>query len=636
MEKRDTEYIVREILKSLEFIHPNEMMNEDSVFEEQKSKKEKINILLSKSSKKGTNNKGFPEFICSKHNSDIILVIECKDDTSYLKSEDYTNQKNIQNYAVDGALWYGSFLQNDFNVFSIGIAGSTNEELEIESYFLPKKAKNNEHKFFNSTLFKFTEYEKFLKKEELIETIDESNLKKIANELNNLMRDEFKLSEEEKPLLISAIFLALKDNNFRVTYKNILNSLGLSALIDSTVSQTILNSDIDQNKKNALISKYTFLRTNNRLKSKIEWDSNDITILTAPLLYMVNKLNHECFKYIENNDIGLDIIGLFYSNFLKYTSSDGKGLGIVLTPQHITDLFCDLANNGKGLNPTKDIVYDPCAGTGGFLVSAMRNMINKSENDTDIIKDIKKNRIKGIESNGKMFALLSANMIVRGDGRSKILYGDCFEKENINIIQQDNKPTVGFMNPPYSQKKADESEYHFIENLLDTLSDNATGIVIVPISKACSLQKQDIKFKKSILKKHTLKAVMKMNIQLFGDNASTHTCIMVFEAHNKHNKNTSPVWLSNWSNDGFEVLKHRGRIMVNDWNEIKNQWLKDFRTKKEESSYSVNAYIDENDEWIVDAHIETDYSNLKVSNFEKSIRDFYAFKLQNPSLFKQE
>jgi len=634
MEKRDTEYIVREMLSNLGYYHPNYGNIEIPIFEEQKSEKEKINKLLFISSKKGTKNKGFPEFICSKHNNDILLVIECKKDNSFLKSSDPDNQKNIQNYAVDGALWYGSFLQKDFNVFAIGVSGTTNQNIEIESYFLSKGSNNR--KFFGNNILKFYEYEKFLRKEELIGSIDENKLKKTANELNNLMRDEFKLSEEEKPLLISSIFIALKDINFRVTFNKILNSLGLAALIDSTVSQTILNSDIKQNKKNALISKYTFLRTNNRLNSKNEWDSNNITPITAPLLYMVTKLYDECFKLIENNDSGLDVLGLFYSNFLKYTSSDGKGLGIVLTPKHITELFCDLANEGKGLNPIEDIVFDPCAGTGGFLVSAMHYMINKAENNIDDIEDIKKNRIRGIESNGKMFALLSANMIVRGDGKSGILYGDCFNEENILKIQKNGKPTIGFMNPPYSQKKADESEYHFIGNMLDTLKKDSTGIVIVPISKACSLQKQDIKFKKNILKKHTLKAVMKMNINLFGENASTHTCIMVFKAHSKHTKNTSPVWLANWSNDGFEVLKHRGRVMVKDWNEIKNQWLKDYRFRKEIIGLSVNTLLDENDEWIIDAHIETDYSNLNEKDFEKAIRDFYAFRLQNPYLFEDK
>ncbi|GAA3296314.1 hypothetical protein GCM10020295_25780 [Streptomyces cinereospinus] len=34
-----------------------------------------------------------------------------------------------------------------------------------------------------------------------------------------------------------------------------------------------------------------------------------------------------------------DVVGQFYGEFLKYTGGDGKGLGIVLTPKHVTELF---------------------------------------------------------------------------------------------------------------------------------------------------------------------------------------------------------------------------------------------------------------------------------------------------------
>ncbi|KNZ68656.1 Restriction enzyme BgcI subunit alpha [Thermincola ferriacetica] len=634
MEKRNTEYFVRKMLEQKGYKHPNEANQDDPVFEEQKSEKHKIAERLSKASKNGTGAPGEPEFICSKMNSDIVIVIECKKELSKLKSSDFSNQSNIKNYAVDGSLWYGKFLSDVFHVFCIGVAGTQENNLDIETYYIAKGSKK--HEFFGTEILSFADYEAFLKEEELRETIDEEKLKKIANELNNLMRDEFKLSEDQKPLLISAIFLALKDGNFRASYRNMQNSLGLATLIDTTVSNMILKDEIEQTKRNALLSKYAFLRTTTRLISETHWDVNDIRPETAPLLYMVNKLESECFRFIENNETTLDIIGIFYSNFLKYTSSDGKGLGIVLTPQHITELFCNLANDGRGLDPEKDIVLDPCAGTGGFLVSAMHQMITKAKNNHTIIEDIKKNRIRGIESNDKMFALLSANMIVRGDGRSGIQYGDCFDQAIKQKVISKGKPTVGFMNPPYSQKKSDESEYHFIENMLDLLEQGGSGIVIVPLSKACSLQKQDVEYKKSILKKHTLKAVMKMNVQLFGENASSHTCIMVFEAHRPHQKQVSPVWLANWSDDGFEVLMHRGRVMVRDWKEIQNQWLKDFRTKIVKPGYSTIAYLDENDEWIVDAHIETDYSNLTINDFVQNIQNYLAFQIQYPLLFGGE
>lgn len=65
----------------------------------------------------------------------------------------------------------------------------------------------------------------------------------------------------------------------------------------------------------------------------------------------------------------IDTVSQFYVEFLRYANND-KGLGIVLTPPHITQLFVELAGINKD-----SIVIDNCAGTGGFLVSAMKRCL---------------------------------------------------------------------------------------------------------------------------------------------------------------------------------------------------------------------------------------------------------------------
>ena len=46
-------------------------------------------------------------------------------------------------------------------------------------------------------------------------------------------------------------------------------------------------------------------------------------------------------------DASLDALGVFYHEFVKYSGGDGKGLGIVLTPQHLTEFMCELAGVNK-------------------------------------------------------------------------------------------------------------------------------------------------------------------------------------------------------------------------------------------------------------------------------------------------
>ena len=77
---------------------------------------------------------------------------------------------------------------------------------------------------------------------------------------------------------------------------------------------------------------------------------------------------------------------------MSYSGGDGQSLGIVLTPKHITELFCDLAN----IKPT-DKVFDPCCGTAGFLIASMHKMVKLAGDDEVQIRRIKKEQLFGIE-----------------------------------------------------------------------------------------------------------------------------------------------------------------------------------------------------------------------------------------------
>jgi len=70
-----------------------------------------------------------------------------------------------------------------------------------------------------------------------------------------------------------------------------------------------------------------------------------------------------------------DIIDQFYIEFLRYANND-KGLGIVLTPFHIAELFAELADVNRS-----SVVFDNCCGTAGLLIAAMKAMIRDAGAD---------------------------------------------------------------------------------------------------------------------------------------------------------------------------------------------------------------------------------------------------------------
>jgi len=63
---------------------------------------------------------------------------------------------------------------------------------------------------------------------------------------------------------------------------------------------------------------------------------------------------------------------------------------------------------------------DNCAGTGGFLISAMQKMVKDSAGDNVKESEIKRKQIIGIELQDDIFTLLCSNMYIHGDGEQFI------------------------------------------------------------------------------------------------------------------------------------------------------------------------------------------------------------------------
>ena len=428
-----------------------------------------------------------------------------------------------------------------------------------------------------------------------------------AKRLHNEMRDEAKLKEAEKPLLVACLLLALDNGDFVNEYKSITNPYRLSKRILEAIRDSLKESNLLDSKIDTLINEFNFITTHTYLLNG-EIDTQNPTHNNNSLHKFLVDIENKVYPFVKKTN-NIDIIGQFYSEFLRYSGGDGKGLGIVLTPTHITELFCELAEVNKNSR-----VLDICTGTGGFLISAMEAML---KNDPTVmeIDSIYKNNLVGIETQTNMYALSASNMIIRGDGKANLLQANCFDL--------DLKPyrcNIGLINPPYSQKKSGEEELSFVKKLLDSLEVGGIAIAIVPISCTNS----DNHIRKDILEKHTLKAVMIMPSDLF-KGANTHTCIMVFEAYKPHNINANS-WFSIWNDDGFINTKNKRVDRNNRWTTIKNIWIDNYRDKSIIKGKSILQKVKYNSEWSAYAYVQTDYSNIVINDFKNSIKDYLVFK----------
>ena len=608
--ERKTEAIVRKLLDENGYFD-----SDDIVVEEQSSDNPKIDNLLQSASKSGSG-KGYPEFIISfVSRPDDVIVIECKADTSKHKSD---SQKQYKDFAVDGVLLYASHLKDQFNVVAIAVSGETEREVTI-SHFLWLRGKRlykdiGDKKILNpSSLFGIIKNQsKPIREEELI---------KKAIEYNDDLHD-YAIPEVDRCTLISAILVALQDDAFADSYKkyhknddskdyNPNDSL-IRALL-SACENVLTRNNIPQNKREIILREYERIKQNNKFTSKsvqVKKKKKKNTILRD----LIDDLNKYVVPYVSNDVF--DVLGKFYTQFIRYAGSDVK-TGLVLTPTHITDLFCELAELGE-----HDKVFDPCCGTGGFLVAAMNYMFGKSHNDLNKHEEIKTEQIIGVEQRADMFSHACSNMMMRGDGKSQIYRGDCFDSELKQQIS-DREPNKVFLNPPYNVGEVGQLE--FVENAMECMTSSGVCIAICQMSTVVSSKKEAVKIRKRLLKHHTLRAVLSMPDDLFCP-AGVVTCILVFESGIPHAKNKE-TFFGYFKDDGFVKAKNKGRIDQNDaWNGIRETWMDAYINRKSIPGLSITKRVTADDEWCAEAYLQTDYSNLAQDHFTETIKNYVAYR----------
>lgn len=103
---------------------------------------------------------------------------------------------------------------------------------------------------------------------------------------------------------------------------------------------------------------------------------------------------------------------------------------------------------------------------------------------------------------------------------------------------------------------------------------------------------------------------------------------MVWTAHKPHAESDKKTWFGYWKNDGFVKTKHRGRIDLNHrWESIRDRWVEMFRNREVHAGESVLQKVTHADEWCAEAYMETDYSAITQSDFEKTVRNYAMFRL---------
>lgn len=570
--------------------------------EEQSSDNPRIRKLLKRASKAGTGI-GSPEFIISSAAyPNLVIVIECKASTARHRSPELDKPKE---FACDGALHYAAYLAADYDVIAIGVSGENQTELRIDvfahlrgehvAFELPAKGLLSFHDLYAVYV---QSPEKF--RADYVELLDYSQA------LNRTLH-KLKVKESQRSLLISSILIALKSPAFVAAFQKHKKAGDLASSLVKTVVDELKNSDIPADKIANLTQAYTFIQTHT-------------TLISTPnaLVNLISDVDAHINGFMKTHSY-FDTIGQFYIEFLRYANND-KGLGIVLTPPHITDLFAALAEISR-----TSVVCDSCCGTGGFLISAMKRMVLDCAGDSELIEKVKKTQLIGVEAQSDIYALAISNMILQDDGKSSIISGDCFEL--VEYVSA-KKPTAGLLNPPYKAEKDDIEEFEYVLNNLEMLAPGGLSVSLVPISCVVAQEGPNLELKRRLLEKHSLLAVMSLPEDLFHNSkVGVVTCAMVFQAHAPH-KHTKKTWLAYWRDDGFEKTKGKGRIdKRGQWPSIYERWVNAYENREEVPGQSLTRHLKAEDEWCVEAYMSIDYSSIDKDALKRELRRYMAFEI---------
>jgi type I restriction enzyme M protein len=137
-----------------------------------------------------------------------------------------------------------------------------------------------------------------------------------------------------------------------------------------------------------------------------------------------------------------DVLGRVYEYFLaKFAEKEGKGGGEFYTPQCVVRLLVEM------LEPYKGRVFDPCCGSGGMFVQAVRFVKAHATGNGNGAAALRQISIYGQESNYTTWRLAIMNLAIRGID-ADIRWGDSFLQNK----QPDLRADYIIANPPFNME----------------------------------------------------------------------------------------------------------------------------------------------------------------------------------------
>ncbi|KKT34583.1 MAG: N-6 DNA methylase [Parcubacteria group bacterium GW2011_GWA2_44_12] len=332
-------------------------------------------------------------------------------------------------------------------------------------------------------------------------------------------------------------------------------------------------------------------------------------------------------------------LGNAYEYLLSIMSSQGDA-GQFRTPRHIIDFIVDV------VNPTKDDkVLDPACGTGGFLVSSYKHILEQHDGKDDLKKkekpltpDERKKlmaNFEGYDIDPTMVRIAQVNMYLHQFKNPKIFQYDSLSSDE----RWNDKFDVILANPPFMSPKggikphskfsvpSSRSEVLFVDYIMNHLRPKGRAGIIVPEGIIFRNDEGYRQLRKNLVE-DGLYAVVSMHNSLFkGSKAGVKTSILLFD--NEITKQQTEILFVKIENDGYALGATRRALCNENGNkpewcpkhsdmpnvkDILNKWNTGEKVENKLAVYVEKSKIAENGDYNLSGdryRITTDYTNAK-------------------------
>ena len=602
----------------------------------------------------------YPILIEYKGYKESLVKLDANNQVENRTAKNESHFKNINSFAVNGAVHYANALLHHTSytdIIAIGMTGYKDERGNIQHqigvYYVSKSNLGAGQKVDDFSDFSFLapkNFDAFIHKvktleltQEEIDKLKEQREKEIDTSLRKLNHDIYEnekgLGENDRVYLVAASIIAtlgipgkvapLEKSDLKSSIERG-NSDG--DIVVRKIKSFLDEKDIPKEKKDLIVRTLENTLTTENINKIEEGESQLKRVFT--------KIVDDLGIYYK---IGLttDFTGKLFNEMYGWLGfSQDKLNDVVLTPSYVASLLVKLARVNKD-----SYVWDFATGSAGLLVAAMNEMLNDAKNtitspDELLQKEIKikAEQLLGLELLSSVYMLAILNMILMGDGSSNILNKDSLTDfdGNYGFGDTDSKfPADAFvLNPPYS---ANGNGMNFVERALSMMNKGYASIIIQ--NSAGSGRAKD--YCKRILEKHTLIASIKMPVDIFIGKSSVQTNVYVFKVNEKHHKEEMVKFID-FSDDGYtRTNRKKSTNNLRDTNQAKERYEEVINLVRFGRS-KLNIFTDkEYHEDTIDPKSGADWNKSApidtkptLQDFKKTISDYLSWEVS--TILKQE